>query len=407
MIVILKRSVNTFQKDDSPDVILFARRYLRVLIVLLSVAIDLATQCHLRGEDEAAQNIVASFDLARDDDDAPVVPVTIADTDYPFLVDTGASYNVVDSSLRSLLGSTKGYVKTVVPGAEPWLEEVQPRGLRIRAMPVFGRAIVADLSGVRRRNGGQYFGLIGMSFLFDHVIRYDAANGKLSFLKSASGEDGEAVKLHFTDSGIPCVSAEINKRSVRFLVDTGCTGTGSLLSEVVDELHASGGARLVALRASSTLGGTCVYRVLDVKCLVLGKFDHRSIQFDDGEFNHLGTGYWSRYVATFDFPKRTLYLQRGLRYSENQDEQFPTSSGMRLRRDDDGVEVASVAVNGEAWNAGIRPLDAIIEIAGEAVSMKTIERINAVLSSGRVDVTIRQATTGTVMRVRLNSVGSQ
>jgi hypothetical protein len=142
------------------------------------------------------------FDIARDGD-ALLLPVTLKGKKYLFVVDTGANTNFYDRSLP--LGRPRG--EAMVAGADgpvslPLYDspDTSVGGLSLRSdRPVCG----VDMRPFREASGYEVYGVIGMGFLRDHVIRIDFDGGKLTFLKEAGKDPGLAVPITFSPRGGP------------------------------------------------------------------------------------------------------------------------------------------------------------------------------------------------------------
>jgi membrane-associated protease RseP (regulator of RpoE activity) len=160
-----------------------------------------------------------------------------------------------------------------------------------------------------------------------------------------------------------------------FVVDTGATGTVTLVDEQFQALVSSKRIKPLGNGLMQTAAGTGSNRRGRVQLVgVRDCFVFDPIVRTASE-QVLGLGYWSRFIVTFDFPNRIVYLKRGSRFSERDRIGL---SGLHLLRIDGRTVVHSVEDNSPAASVGIRANDQIIRIANKEaneLSMFTIREM--------------------------------
>ena len=178
------------------------------------------------------------------------VPVRIKGKNYAFIVDTGSSITVYDSSMRRLLGEPID-VQTAHTGAGTTQFETfhAPEAfLGAIGLPTDGPVGCSDLASVRQAvktsTGEDIYGLLGMDVLRKLVVQLDFDAGNLAILepgKSQSKEWGEALPLQFQGKGVPTVRVMLpDGTAARFIIDTGDASMGDLRGEIFQELSDAG-----------------------------------------------------------------------------------------------------------------------------------------------------------------------
>jgi hypothetical protein len=181
--------------------------------------------------------------------------------DLSFILDTGAPFTLLDSSLAQGLGKELGSEKIFsiygeMPGRYYEAPEIYLRDVRLqtgtRVLTMNLSRLSADLT---RRTGSrhQIMGILGMDSLWHYCIQLDFPGRTIRFLDSGEMHPevlGQAFTLNQDSQGCPVVARAIESR---LAVDTGCN--------------------------------------------------------DKSATNVLGLDFLSRHLVTFDFPKRTMYLK--------------------------------------------------------------------------------------------------
>src|SRR5262245_1784866 len=273
---------------------------------------------------EAPEDELEGFAISREVEPI-VIPVTIAGKSYPFLVDTGSTYTVFDTSLASLLGEEIERRSVLTPAGLREFQVAKPKAAKVGRLPAFtdSPVLLVDLAQHREASGLDMRGCLGMDFLSRHVVRIDFDRGRFSLLKSAGQVAGRRLPL-MMEGGRAWVEVDMTgtTSSERFLIDTGHVGldSGRLRPELIRQLEQAGKLRPVGVRTVETAGDRMEVKQGFVEWLKLGEFEHKGMLFTSTrDCNAFSLEFCARYVATFDFPGGAVYLQPSRRHaSEDQ-----------------------------------------------------------------------------------------
>lgn len=360
----------------------------RLVSVLLLVAALPARPAPVRarppGERPGPERVLARFAVAKGGA-LLLLPVELGGKEIRCALDTGASSCAYDSSLAPLLGEP---VRTEDVRTSDGLTRVRffrPPDAKLGSLSLrTGSAVVAaDLRRIREASGEEVYGLIGMDFLAAHVVRIDPDRGEVLFLRSPGPDPGERVPLSFRDK-VPHVRVGVSgiDEPQLFLVDTGCSpggGTGLMRAETFDALLEQGRIRPAGDAWAQSLSGTTLRRRGKVGGISLSGHRHSDLIFSASQRNILGLNYWSRYVATFDFPGGAVYLKRGSKFDRPD---LRDLSGLALGRFEGRTRVLSVRDGSPAALAGVRPQDVILKAKAdgeqaEDIPLTTLRRLLA------------------------------
>jgi hypothetical protein len=376
---------------------------MRVVVALLGMAVFCVLVSLLLAEPSHDGGVLERFTISGDGDPL-IVPVTIKGRQYPFMVDTGASRTIYDTSLRHLLGSSRGRVNLKGVRGEASLERFGPPDAFVGSLPLprIEPIYAADLSGFRESSELEVRGMLGMDFLKHHIMRIDFDAHTLTFDRSIGSEPGLSLPLHSNEmTDRPYVDAYVSGCDLPhpFQVDTGALGVDGLLAEnLYERLSRFGKVARLGQVWSLSHGheGNVDYGKL--ACLKLGSFEHCGLAIEPARLCCLGLSFLSRYQVTFDFPAACLYLRKG--------EQFhrPTSinrSGLLLRRISGKLVVTDVQAKSPAAEAGIKVDDEILSIAGQSAKKTRKPKLGNLLSEASQPVSVELKRFGSIKRVWL------
>lgn len=308
-------------------------------------------------------NVLERFPVATDGG-LLLLPVTIQEKRFWFALDTGATHCCYDNSLRSLLGEPigssnlwtldKDITVPIFRSPAGWVGKL--------ALPADSRAIYMDLEKIREVTGQEIHGILGMDFLSKHVFRIDLDQGEVTFLRNPGPNAGQSTavqsnRLHWLVAmDIPGLD-----RTEQFLMDTGLSGfgAGGLQTEAFAALTEQGKLTRAGKMKLLTASGIKVERLGQVDAVSLSGFRHEKLIFNESKMNVLGLGYWSRYVATFDFRLHTIYLKKGRRFDQPD---LCNWSGLHLLRIKGRTVVDFVDKGSPAEEIGIHPRDVLLRI---------------------------------------------
>lgn len=264
-------------------------------------------------EPDATQkdNVLAEFDVGAQSD-LLIVPVTIDGREYPFVLDTGSTFCVVDATLHPLLQKT-GRRATINGDAGFELYRLPQCRLGPIQIPAGTEAVSVDLLWLRVVSWRDIRGVLGMNVLKEHVVRIDNASGSVQFLRHCFGFADAEFSIFFNDAGLPYIQTKfLSGKSARFVVDSGWAGGGALQAKTFDRLVKCGSLTASRLGVHLKFEGFGIERRASMKWPQVARFSPRHRSFSRADWgNILGLGFLSAYDVTFDFPNEILQLQRG------------------------------------------------------------------------------------------------
>lgn len=337
-----------------------------------------------------------------------VVPVTMGDQAYPFLVDIGASLTTFDRSLEEHLGNPKETLEAGVKDGKPvsvslyYAPAATVGGLSLRRG---GAVLCVDLEDLRTVSGLDVRGVLGMGFLRRYVLRVDFDDGTLEFLApppEAPEDWGQRIAFRTNAYGCPFVLGELpGERKVPFALDSGL-GEGAILeAELFDSLREEGVILKVAT-AQVAYGDRQVQTVMGrIPAIRVGPWTYHNLLFDRGQAgNRLGLSFLARHGVVLDFPHSCMYLTKGERFTERARADM---SGLHLLRRDGAILVHAVDADSPAGQAGIQAGDVLESIDDSPIGEYNLYTIRARLRRKADDkVTVTILRDGESRRVRFS-----
>jgi predicted aspartyl protease len=250
------------------------------------------------------------------------------------------------------------------------------------AKPVF---YVVDLGALPDVEGVDLDGLVGYELFTRLAVRIDYPGRKVTLTApDAFAPPAGAIAVPFEMSDrIPVVHGTIDGLPGRFWIDTGSRVSLTTMTkftkdhdlagkyeprfEAVTGWGVGGAARSAPVRFHEvTIGDAKVHDV--VGDLFTG--DKGALADPDAAAN-LGGGILSRFVVTFDYAHRTMYLEPGP--DVDRPEGFDRS-GLFVVRADGGkaLEVKAITPGGPAEHAGVVEGDRIVAIDGAAIATRPV-----------------------------------
>ena len=221
--------------------------------------------------------------------------------------------------------------------------------------PGVSLVLAHDLRQIREVAGLPIMGILGMDFLGRYVLRIDRDRGELRLLDSTPPDAGEALPITSFERGVPTITASVgDSGAIRFLIDTGMWGTTTGRLDETDgpKLLAEKQVRIVGSGLSMTVAGSVTAQDVRADGLTLGRFriDQPALRLGGRAGNLLGLNFWSRFVVTFDFPGRKVYLRKGAGYDRPD---VLDRSGLHLLKREGRVIAEIVDVGRPAAAAGV------------------------------------------------------
>jgi len=263
------------------------------------------------------ERAVARFAIGADPSRLILVPVRALDRALTFVLDTGSTDTVYDTSFRHLLGlrnseedvsTNMGIVKTDRYTAPPLTVGT------ISCSDDNQYVCCHDLAAIHRASGQQFDGILGMDVLQHQVVKLDLKQGTLSIHRTGAQKQGNAIPIMILEDATVAIEASVGHDPPRrFFIDTAFVGDAALSvsPEYFDTLVRVGQVRELRRTKTTDLGGTRYNtRVgrLGVPLIVGGNMRRDLLISDDAGYS-LGLRFFEGCVATFDFPGKTLYIQ--------------------------------------------------------------------------------------------------
>jgi predicted aspartyl protease len=312
-----------------------------------------------------------------------VVPVYIGDRKILCLVDTGASNNVFDIELQSVLGAPQGTMLLKMSSGERRVPYFHAPATRLGEIELSRDEIVAclDLSVLRKHMGVDVRGVLGMSALRAHIVRFDFDRGLLEILKQGAEEPanwGRPVPLRADADGLVYHAAlQVGGVDCEFLVDTGASMV-TIDRSTADRLVRRSEAHYMLHASSFQADGEHRKPVYGLPRLAIGPYTHHCIPLWQSGERKLGLSLLSCYQVVFDFPGCVMYLKPGSRFGE--DESVETA-GLEIDRRNDVVVAAYVWKSGAAGRAGLRAGDRIDRVGDREASSYELDELRHLFGS--------------------------
>ncbi|MBS0266645.1 MAG: PDZ domain-containing protein [Planctomycetes bacterium] len=321
-----------------------------------------------------------------------VIPVHIDKCVRPLrmLVDTGAARTVMGSHLREKLGESVGQRLGITVDGSRLMEQVRIGGVVIAGVKMSDASVVAVDKSVR--SFGELIGeelldgFLGIDLLRQYVVQVDFDQGKLRLYSGVCSGAGESVPLVYRPSGAPAILATLgNDHKQWFIADTGCVSWNFSDDALLSALNSGGIAkefhRGVALYNSPLF----VRKRWRVNQTCVGPFLHRDLGFVGAHTNALGLNYFSRFLTTFDFRGRALYLKKGERFDKTD---FFDASGLNFMKRNGQYVVHSITPGSPASEIDIQNGDVIVHIDGVDATKKTMFEIQEMFSKAGSSVIV-------------------
>ena len=231
-----------------------------------------------------------------------------------FAVDTGSPFSVLDKSLEPALGKRVATQELFYSyyGRRRHAGVFRMPGLYIGTNQLLTSRWVVTDDLTSMTHGLEVRGILGMDCLRQYCLQLDFMGHKIYFLDPdhAENEDlGKAFPLSFS-SGLVKVSVQENfcgfKRSGS-LIDTGDWSDGALETKLLQQALDEGKATWTNHVAWSTGPAE---RLLFVSQAAFGGETYSDLLLVPHARNSIGLRFLARHLVTFNFPKRTMYLQR-------------------------------------------------------------------------------------------------
>ena len=259
----------------------------------------------------------------------PVVLVKVnGGTPVPFVVDTGASINLIDREIARTANIANGQPSTLSGGGQATVDVQYVNGLTLEAGGVRWneqRAAIAELGYPDKKH---YAGLLGAPILMRYAVQFAFASRTLRLIDPSTYRPPvDAVQIPFElQENLPIVRATLDAGSgtleARLMVDTGASQFVDLNRPFV-EAH-----RLVDILNDATpsdrpagLGGSAPFLYGTAKRVTLGSlvFERPRIGLSRAQTGSssrrdrdgiIGNALLQQFVMTVDYRRHTIVLEK-------------------------------------------------------------------------------------------------
>jgi hypothetical protein len=297
---------------------------------------------------------------------------------FPFLVDTGGHDILTPPTAAALALGTAGAATSGGAG-ENLVASGYTRvaSLRMGAAELRDQVVTVLEFSPKAVEGFQVGGMLGSEVFQRFVVRIDYGAGTLELVDPARFDPrgaGTALPFAFYDH-MPQVEGTFAGIPARFDIDTGSRAEVTMARPFVEE-HGlrERFAHGVATVDGWGVGGPVRSHVVRAPSLAMGGVStsdvvaslatqDKGVFADAGFDGNIGSAWLKRFVVTFDYPDRTMYLAPLA--DPGDDVGTFDRSGMWLNLGEGGFEVAETAEGGAAAQAGLKPGDVVTAIDGK------------------------------------------
>ena len=313
------------------------------------------------------------------------VPVHTLGGKFDFIIDTGATLSVYSSTLNW-------------PG-EPVKVEIARTASRDREVPLYRRpptrigqlqipgndlVVAIDFTELSGAWGRRIDGLIGMDVLNRYVIQLDFDARIVRFLNAAPADCGTRIPLGLSRQKQPTIPVEVAGEQIEARIDTGSAKELDVSLTRWRKLQSQNRLSRTRVIKLASAGGIVYSNQALIDGFKVADDSFDKIQIGTNQVESIGVGFLARYLVTFDFPNKAIYLKPGKLFSTP----LPRdASGISLISKDEQIVIAAVAEGSPASKKGIKKGDCIVSVNSQAAKNWSLTELrNLMTKSGDVVV---------------------
>lgn len=324
---------------------------------------------------------------------------------FPFVLDTGGHF-IVTPSAAKVLGLTSagasvsgGSGEKMVTNGYAHVDRLDVGGVVLNDKT----ALTLDFSPIAVE-GIQLGGMIGLEFLERFVVRIDYGSRTITIMdpkkfgRTEQKRSGTPIPFTFYEH-MPQIQGTLDGRPARFNIDTGSRSDVTMTSpyvrqenlkavypygiEATEGWGVGGPARAYLVRARSMKLGP-----VEVPGPIVGLSTAKKGAMADVNYDgNVGSGALKRFIVTFDYPRRTMFLKPATRLDP--DTGHFDRTGMWINLADKGLQIMDVAQGSPAEQAGLKVGDVVTAIAGQHVSERSLSDARSSLKTAAVGVPLK------------------
>jgi len=372
----------------------------KITVVVLILSALFATQATAQ-EISTRSNVLAEVSFEKDEA-AIFVPVTLAGKKYYFLLDTGATYNVYDLSLKKHLGTPLGGsdVGTVSGTASVSFFNSPEAKLGSLSLKTKEAVVCYDFTMLSYIIGRRVHGIIGMSFLKNNPFKVDFDNHKLTFYKSLKDvkQNGwSPFPVKFGRKKRPWINGLIPGGKLWFLVDTGDNSNGSLPKQVFDFLVKKEKLEKLDDTLMRSLNQVITNSEGLLSAFYLEPFIHRKILLSSGFESSIGLNLLKKYSILFDFPQSKIHLKKRKFFRKD----VVCKVGVSLIRKDGKNLVYKIKKSSPAERSGLKKDDVLLSVDGKNSNKFTLFLLRRYLEKPGQVLQLKISRKGKIMKLQL------
>ena len=319
---------------------------------------------------------------------------------FPFLLDSGGHDIVTPETLSALGLTSKGEAASGGAGeAKATNGYSRVDSLDVGGAVLTGQTVVTLDFSPLAVEGIELGGMLGLEFIERFIVRIDYGRRTITIMdpkKFGALEhraSGTAVPFVFYEH-MPQVRGTFDGRPALFNIDTGSRSDVTMTRPFIERQNlreaypngisategwgVGGPSKAYLVRAGAMMLGT-----VKVPGPIAGLSTAKKGSFSDGMYDgNVGSGALKRFVVTFDYPERTMFLKPASRLDPDTGE-FDRS-GMWINLATDGLKIVDIANGGPADLAGLKIGDVITNIGGQPVAKQSLSEARSALKTATV-----------------------
>lgn len=302
-----------------------------------------------------------------------------------FILDTGAGYNVIDSTFAANIGLDLSD-RRVSPRTGAGYSQLSGLTISLPGLKVGGQSAKSQpLAMLSPFAGVPLAGILGYDFIKQFVFRIDYARSRISFYDPAGfvyNGKGEQVPFELAPGlNWPVITVRIDPekgepRDIRLLIDTGAIGPlqinipdlcrTTIPNTITMGITGSGMGGVVGRLKSVSFGRTRLDRPLAVMPEAAAGDTEDPIakavnQVSQGNF---GGAVLRRFTVTFDYPKQVMILEPNRDFGKAMEHDMCGAFIIDQYHPSRGFQVLAVTPGSPSEKAGVRPGDLITSVDG-------------------------------------------